>query len=271
MIGAAGRGPSAMHAASQGTRPLRESKHGDGVAATAPKPTDAAALIEAARYVDLGQGLVMARRSEAVSGLYTQGLWVCSAIVIQSADWIALAHVSEVDGSLRRCVEESIASFAHETGQDPEQVAIGWSPAALLAGMEVDRQDYLRREPARALLVFFENWADECDPAELFGPVPQPHEGRGSDEQWALAKNLVVERFRLSANAAAADQGVDVHVFEVPDRACVLVPVRGELELIPEERLGTAAPRGHDGKGLLADPAPTAADASKKRPRPQES
>ena len=94
-------------------------------------------LCSQALMAEMGEGLVTARRRDAIDGLYSDGFASCVAVVLVSDTLIGLAHLVAVGDDLREGVADLRAGFealvVTQEGRThaPVRLTLGYSPRAL--------------------------------------------------------------------------------------------------------------------------------------------
>lgn len=178
-----------------------------------------------ARLADMNEGLVTARRTEAIDGLYSEGFASCRAVILHSATAVGLSHTSSVGSVFLQHVDACRAEFRDEYGDAPVRLVIGASVELHRAGLEDEwdaygGDDFLVSER----MYFGEDHVAAIREARAALREPSEDDLRLSDVDIALNARLA----RLSAEARKCGAA---ELVRLPHGA-VMVPLDGPIDLL---------------------------------------
>lgn len=191
-----------------------------------------------ARLADMDDGLVTARRTEAIDGLYSEGFASCRAVILQSATAVGLSHTSLVGADFLEHVEACRAEFRDKYGDAPVRLVIGASVDLHRAGLEDEWAAHGGDEFLTSERMYFDD-AHVAAIRKARAALREPSEDnlRRSDVDIALN----ARRARLSAEA----RDCGAAALERLPHGAVMVPLDGRIDLLdgPAPRAASPGPQ----------------------------
>ncbi|TFZ04885.1 hypothetical protein [Ramlibacter rhizophilus] len=221
-----------------------------------------------ARLANMDKGLVIARRSERLDGLYSMGFASCRAVILESSCAVGLSHTALTGDDFVNHVRACVRAFRMRCGAEAPRLTIGHAPDLYADALAAEwhahgPESFLRSEQ----LCFGPAHAEEIE-------VQREEQPDADAEELCRNDVAVAMRARVAALRRQAGQcGAHGQLMTLP-RGALLVPLHGPIDLLdplsrtPRPVSSQAAPAAHgrsDGAGRAdrkADPAAPAPRAT---------